>query len=153
MKDSKYSKYIITGVNPNLEDSSHREARDESGLGPEKLPTHVMWLDNKIIPGAFYAEGVWVWPECASEKNVAKPHTHDFDEIVTFFGTNWEDPHDLCGEIEFWIENEKFVMTKSFLAFIPAGLKHCPLIMRRVDRPIFHFNSGTGGGYSDKIDS
>ena len=57
MKDSKYSKYIITGVNPNLEDSSHREARDESGLGPEKLPTHVMWLDNKIIQGAFYAEG------------------------------------------------------------------------------------------------
>jgi quercetin dioxygenase-like cupin family protein len=60
MKDSKYSKYIITDVNPNLADSSHREARDESGLGPEKLPTHVMWLDNKIIPGAFYAEAVWV---------------------------------------------------------------------------------------------
>jgi hypothetical protein len=112
-----------------------------------------MWLDNKVIPGAFYVESVWIWPECASERNVAKAHTHPFDEIITFFGTNWEDPHDLSGEIELWLEDEKFVMTKNFLAFIPAGMKHCPLIVRRVDRPIFHFNVGTGAQYSDRIDS
>jgi hypothetical protein len=111
-----------------------------------------MWLDGKVIPGAFYAEAVWIWPECASERNVAKTHTHPFNEIITFFGTNWEDPHDLCGEIELWLEDEKFVMTKNFLAFVPAGMKHCPLIVRRVDRPIFHFNVGTGAQYSDKTD-
>jgi hypothetical protein len=38
-------------------------------------------------------------------------------------------------------------MTRNFLAFIPAGMKHSPLIVRRVDRPIFHFVVGTGKEY------
>jgi hypothetical protein len=152
MATSRLSKYIVTDVKRNLELSSHRTDPAESLSGPRSVPTPVMWLDSKIMPGAFYVESVWIWPECASERNVAKAHTHPFDEIVTFFGTNWDDPHDLCGEIELWLEDEKFVMTKNFLAFIPAGMKHCPLIVRRVDRPIFHFNVGTGTQYSDKTD-
>ena len=151
MKESKYSKYVITNFTPNLANSSHRTGPVESKEHPKSVPTHVMWLDSSIVPEASYVEAVWVWPECASEKNVAKPHTHDFDEFISFFGTNWDDPHDLCGEIEFWLEDEKFVMTESFLVYIPAGIKHCPLIARRVDRPIFHLNSGSGKQYIDNI--
>jgi hypothetical protein len=33
------------------------------------------------------------------------------------------------------------------MIFVPAGMKHCPLIIRRVDRPIFHFTTVTGGRY------
>lgn len=153
MPESKHSKYIVTDVKRNLALSSHRTDPTEAPADPRSVPTPVMWLDNKVIPGAFYVESVWVWPECASERNVAKPHTHPFDEVITFFGTNWEDPHDLCGEIELWLEDEKFVMTKNFLAFIPAGMKHCPLIVRRVDRPIFHFNTGQGSQYVDTIEN
>ena len=151
MPQSKYSKYIVTDVKSNLSLSSHRTDPKEAPSSPRSLPTHVMWLDNEVVPGAFYVESVWIWPECASERNVAKAHTHPFDEVITFFGTNWEDPHDLCGEIELWLEDEKFVMIKSFLAFIPAGMKHCPLIVRKADRPIFHFNTGTDAQYSDNI--
>ena len=142
----------MTDVKRNLVLSSHRIKPEEAQSGPRSLPTPVMWLDDKIIPGAFYSEAVWIWPECASERSVAKAHTHPFDEIITFFGTNWEVPYDLCGEVELWLEDEKFVMTKNFLAFIPAGMKHCPLIVRRVDRPIFHFNVGSGAQYSDQTD-
>ena len=31
------------------------------------------------------------------------------------------------------------------MVFIPAGLKHCPLILKRVDKPIFHFSVVTSG--------
>lgn len=148
----KYSKYIVTNVKPNLNLSSHRTDPTEGPIHPRSLPPHVMWLDNKVVPGAFYGESVWIWPECASERNVAKPHTYPFDEVITFFGTNWEDPHDLCGEIELWLEDEKYIMTKNFLAFIPSGMKHCPLIVRRGDRPIFHFNTGQGSQYVDTIE-
>ena len=151
MAKSRLSKYIVTDVKPNLRLSSHRTATKEMQASPRSLPTHVMWLDDEIVPGAFYSEAVWIWPECASERNVAKAHTHSFDEIITFFGTDWEDPHNLCGEIELWLEDEKFVMSKNFLAFIPAGMKHCPLIIRRVDRPIFHYNAGPGAKYSDEV--
>ena len=68
-------------------------------------------------------------------------------EIIGFFGNNSEDPYNLGGEIEFWLEDEKHIITRSSLIFVPGGMKHCPLILRRVDRPIFHFSTVTSGQY------
>lgn len=84
MYNSKYSKYIVTDVKCNLELSSHRIEPEEVLSSPRSLPTPVMWLDGNVIPGAFYSEAVWIWPECASERTVAKAPTHPFDEIITF---------------------------------------------------------------------
>ena len=53
----------------------------------------------------------------------------------------------LGGEVEFWIEDEKHMITRSCLIFIPGGMKHCPLLLTRVDRPIFHFSTVTSGEY------
>ncbi len=39
------------------------------------------------------------------------------------------------------------VFTRSCLIFVPPGVKHCPLLIRRVDRPIFHFSTVTSGRY------
>ena len=33
------------------------------------------------------------------------------------------------------------------MIFVPAGMKHCPLILRRIDRPVFHFTTVTGHKY------
>ena len=46
-----------------------------------------------------------------------------------------------------WLDNVKHVMTRSFLAYVPAGMSHCPLIVRKVERPIFHFTVGLGADY------
>ena len=77
-----------------------------------------------------------------------KPHRHDFPEVLTIFGCNPDDPSDLTGEIEFWIEDEKYILTKSFLVYIPAKVTHCPLITRRMDGPCFHYTVGPGGMYT-----
>jgi len=107
------------------------------------------------VPGSFYSECVWFMPgHDPSPEQLKKigpePHTHPFEEVITFFGTNRDDPHDLGGEIELWLEDEQFVLTKSFLAYIPAGMKHCPLRIRKVERPIFHFTLGPGQTYEGK---
>jgi hypothetical protein len=117
-------------------------------------------MDGEVIPGAFYAECTWMWPPSMKDQRprtitpeeLAKmpgiqPHTHEFPEVLTFFGTNVEDPSDLCGEIEFWLEDEKFLITKSFLAYIPAGMSHCPLKILRMDAPMFHYTVGPGEKY------
>jgi mannose-6-phosphate isomerase-like protein (cupin superfamily) len=78
-----------------------------------------------------------------------QPHKHDYDEVLCFFGTNPEDFYDLGGEAEFWIEDEKHIITRSSIVFIPAGVQHCPLSFLRVDRPIFHFTGGPGKMYFD----
>ena len=80
------------------------------------------------------------------------PHTHDFDEILGFIGSNPEDPYDLGAEIEFWIEDEQFILTRSSMIFMPSGMTHCPLNIRKVDRPVFHFfSTKTTGKYAPKL--
>ena len=57
------------------------------------------------------------------------------------------DPYDLGGEIEIWLEDEKHIIDRSALIFVPAGMVHCPLVITRVDRPIFHFTIVRGHQY------
>jgi hypothetical protein len=149
MAGLRTGRYIVTGVKPDrLFPGEGKGINDRKGA--DVTPTHVMWLDGEVMPGAFYSECVWIWPDCASEKPAALEHTHDFVEAVAFFGTDFNNPGDLCGEVEFWIDGEKNVMTESFMAYIPAGVKHCPLIVRKIKRPIFHFTVGLGSDYVRK---
>jgi hypothetical protein len=139
MAETKYGKYIITAPKANFWDEEGAQ-KD----GPDVI-TPVVYLDDKVLKGAFYVECNWFW-----KANQFSPptHTHDFDEVLTFFGTNPEDPHDLCGEVELWLDDEKHILTKSCVVFIPRGLKHCPMLVRRADRPIFHFSAGVSGKYA-----
>jgi hypothetical protein len=150
MAGRKTDKYIVTDVKADKLFPGERSGISKQHASGRATPTHVMWLDEDVIPGAFYSESVWIWPDCASEQPAAEAHQHPFTEVITFFGTDFTNPRDLCGEVELWLDGEKHVMTQSFLAFIPAGMTHCPLIVRRVDRPIFHFTVGLGGKYPER---
>ncbi len=44
---------------------------------------------------------------------------------------------------------EMHTITKSSLIFIPAGMPHMPLSLKRVDRPIFHFSVVMNPEYYD----
>ena len=154
MIDKKYSKYIVTELK--------KEVREqEEKVEPSKrLMEHVIWMDNEVLPGAFYSECVWfrpgplTSPEELRKRTGLPEHTHPWDEVLAYFGTDPNDPQDLGGEIEFWLGDEQFNLTKSFLVYIPAGIKHCPLKHIRIDRPIFHFTMGPGRMYEkDKQDN
>ncbi len=142
MAESKYAKYIITGPKANLKLAEYRIRTEDFVPGME---TRLLHLDDDVIKGAFYLSCFWFWK--GSDVVLVKPHTHDFDEVLALIGTNPEDPNDLGGEVEFWMGDEKLILTKSCLVFVPKGLKHCPFIVRRVDRPIFHFTSGPTATY------
>ncbi len=136
----KYRKYIVT-------DLKVPEEVQKNAARYAKRATRILWLDDKVIEGALYTTCAWYWKASDEGEN---GHTHDFDELIAFCGGDPENPHDLGGEVEFWIEDEKYLLTKSCLIFIPKGLRHCPLRVRRVERPIFHFTVGTGGRYLQK---
>jgi hypothetical protein len=112
----------------------------------------VTWLDDSIVPGAFYVEVVWKYKP--TPPGTGHPgHIHDdWDEAVGFHGTNPDDPFDLGGEAFFWLGDEKHIINKSCVVFIPKGLKHCPLEFTRVDRPIIHWSTGPKGGYQNGKD-
>lgn len=126
----------------------------ELKLPPEKLKTQdryrtyanrVLWMDDQVVEGAFHMNTAWYLHAAATLED--KPHVHDTDEIIGFFGNNPDEPLDLGGEIEIWLEDEAHILQKSSLIFVPAGLVHCPLILCRVDRPIFHFTTLPHGAY------
>jgi len=138
----KYDKYFLTEVN--LPVSRQKSAEENADVY-----SHIAWLDSNRIEGAFYTEVVWYYKP---RKSTVGGHTHDFDEIIAFFGSNSDDIHDLGGEVELWMGGEKHIITKSCLVFVPRGVEHCPLSFNRVDRPIFHFTAGTGGKYISSIE-
>jgi hypothetical protein len=156
MAESKYGKYICTELKKNIKLPGFRsgEILGQAPPGQRRFMNHVIWMDDEVIPGAFYSECVWFLPdqvpspERMNKGGGPQPHTHPFSEIITFFGTNFDDPHDLCGEVELWLEDEQHILTKSFLAYIPAGMKHCPLKILRIDKPMFHFTIGPGRSYA-----
>ena len=141
MAELKNSKYIVSELK--IPESKQKIAKEYA-----KYATRILWLDDKVVEGAFHMNTAWYLKATESLESV--PHTHDSDEIIGFFGNNPEDPHDLGGEIEVWLEDEKHIITRSSLIFVPAGMKHCPMILRRVDRPIFHFTTVPGGQYIKK---
>ncbi len=139
MAETKYGKYIVTQPKPASTASEEPELKDT----PDVM-TPVVYLDNTVIPGGLYAECSWFWKPTHYSP---PPHTHDFDEVLAFFGSNPENPQDLCGEVELWLDDERHLLTKSCMVFIPKGLKHCPMNIRRADRPIFHFSTGNSSNY------
>jgi hypothetical protein len=78
-------------------------------------------------------------PRSTKETPGVDAHTHEYDEILGFYGCDPYNPHDLFGEIEFWIEDETYLLTKSCTIYIPKGIRHCPLFIRVLDKPMFHF--------------
>jgi hypothetical protein len=138
MSESKYGKYVITDLV--LPEEKKRIEADYS-----KYAKRILWMDENVVEGAFHMNTAWFLN--AAETLEDKPHVHDTDEIIGFFGNDPRNPYDLGAEIEIWLEDEKQVITKSALLFVPAGMKHCPLILKRVDRPIFHFTTVTGRLY------
>jgi len=114
-----------------------------------KYARRILWLDEDVTAGAFHTNTAWY--HTAGSTMEAKAHTHDVDEIIGFFGSDPENPEDLGGEVEIWIEDDQHIITKSAMIFVPAGVKHCPLRLNRVDRPIFHFTTVTGGHYEQLL--
>jgi hypothetical protein len=138
MPDSKYGKFVVT-------DLIVPEEKKKIAVDYAKYAKRILWMDENVVPGAFHINTAWYLKAANTLED--KPHVHDTDEIIGFFGNDAENPNDLHGELEMWIEDEKHIITKSALLFIPAGMKHCPLILKRVDQPIFHFTTVPGKRY------
>lgn len=150
----KYGKYIVTELPEKLELPPEQawKARPERGMvnGRRRTMEHMVWLDSNVIPGAFYCEAVWLWPD--QERGRAQridqrkgslgvpAHTHPFPEVLSYCGTDTEHPEELYCEVELWIEKERLLLDKSFACYIPAGVKHCPLRRHNMSRPLFHYS-------------
>jgi hypothetical protein len=112
------------------------ETDDAEPKAPSEDPLRrVIYIDDRVIPGSFYVEAVWV---VGSVPKVHPEHTHpDHDEILGFVGSNMDDPENLGAEIDLVIDGKKITITKQCFIHVPAGIKHGGLCFRKIDRPVF----------------
>jgi hypothetical protein len=114
---------------------------------PEGFLKFLLWIDGKKLSGAPYMEAVWF---LSSNDTGPAGHAHDFDEIIGFIGSDPEHPEELGAEVQLVLGERIVTITKSGLFFIPRGITHSPIIVPRLDRPIYHFSGGNGGDYIRK---
>ncbi|MCX7911649.1 MAG: cupin domain-containing protein [Dehalococcoidales bacterium] len=149
--EGKYARYIMTDVDKNylasLKVPDYIEEQRRRGNYMESF--YMFHLDSNILPGGFYTDCHWILSiKGNGGLQTELAHAHDFNETLGFVGSNPYDPRSLGGEIEFWLEDERYIIDKSCLIFVPAGMKHLPLIFRRVDRPFFFWTASDSPRYS-----
>lgn len=122
-------KYFITELNePNFPPEFQERYK--------KFGRRILWMDGNMIPGAFQMNTSWY--HSAVEGSLFEEHVHPNDEMVGFFGSDSEHPEQLNGIVEFALDGELHRITKSCMIFVPGGVKHLPLNLVQVDKPIFH---------------
>jgi hypothetical protein len=135
----EYGKYVISDLL--MPESKHRIDAEY-----RKYARRVRWIDDDMVPGTFHMNTAWYLKAGPTLETTA--HVHDSDELIGFFGGDPEDPDELYGEVSIFLGEEEHIITRSTIIFVPAGLVHCPLVLNRVDKPIFHFTTVNLGQYN-----
>jgi hypothetical protein len=130
MASNKYSKYFL---------------KEPWGIPVKANPDP----DAPVYIGIGQKEPVPGWDESISQvlrpiykayTMIPKPHVHNTAEILYFIGGNPMNFKDFGAEVEFWVgegaDAEKYTITSTTWVYMPKNLPHCPLIFKRVDRPI-----------------
>ena len=66
---------------------------------------------------------------------VAEAHSHDFDQLLLFFGGDPANIGEFGGEVVIYLDGKKSVITYPASVFIPKGVMHGPLDIRKVKKP------------------
>ena len=129
MTAGKYGKYIIR--NPRVEDVAYHPIKNVKGVtSPNEI-----YLDGNLLEGSPVVVDIGWRFQIPEPDLVEWTHTHNFEEVLCFVGTDPQNPHALGAEIEFHLGDEKHTSDTATTIFIPRGLPHCPFIHKKVDRP------------------
>ena len=132
----KYAKYIVMASSPKLEAKAARGG-DLSKVDTPKLH-HILALNNAVAEGSIMVNCSWVY--AGENPGRMGAHSHPYPEVIGFAGGDPRDADNLGAELEFWMEDEKYLIDKSCLIYVPAGIKHGPIETRNLTKDIFHFD-------------
>ena len=146
MAENKYADCLVQKPGPFPPELRTERAAEGEDLIPGIKATHLMTADGSVLKDYFFVDCTWLWSGASSEP-VGEAHTHDFDHVIGLIGGYQDDPYDLDGEIIVSLDGNQETFTRSCLIFVPAGMKHLPLIFRRVDSPIFFWTASDSRNY------
>ena len=146
LAELKYSHLITTN-----KEHRHSDWVDQVPRDPDSGRI-LTWLDGDIIPGAFYYESFMALKPTLEGSFNDPPHVHEeWDEVIGMYSTNPEDTENLGGEIHLTIGDELHAITKSCAIYIPRGLQHGPLVVKKVITPILLVTTGNYPNYTQTL--
>ena len=120
-------------------------AASKYGKYLETIPFHKTPAGSLFSVGAKEMGGLklHVIYACAYKTGITgmstKPHVHKYNEAVFFIGSDPEHLDELGAEVEISIgelgKEEKHTFDKPTVLVAPAGLYHCPIVTKRIDKP------------------
>lgn len=144
--ERKYARCIIDETPAPPNDYRPGDPKEAGG-------TNVIYINNGLdgaMPNANYMDVALITKPLNT--GLFQQHAHSFDEYVTFIGTNIDKPRELDGIVEFWIEDEKYILTKTCTILIPKGVYHLPFVFHEVNSPIVFMASAAVTHYVDHRD-
>lgn len=137
MTMTKYGKYLLREP---LETSVHAE---------------VMAPILRVIGKDHFGAGDFKFTaNCISQPflMIKEPHSHDYDQVLLFIGSNLMNMGDFQAEAEIYLgeEEEKYIINSTTVLYIPKDLVHGPLNFTRVDKPLLFFSAFLGEKYERK---
>jgi hypothetical protein len=134
MADTKYSRYV---VKHDLQTGGYGPEYIYTGEGDYKSDFTIMFL--RITEPTLMEEYA---------------HSHDFDMYLYFHSFDPDNMGDLGAYIEIGLgeEREIHAITTPTSVYIPAGMIHCPLEFKRVDKPILFVHCTLASKYVKEPD-
>ncbi len=129
MADSKYGKYIIS--NPLI---TRPDGSAEGGVKGVTFPKE-LFMNTGLVKGVPTLVDIGWHFTIPDPDPVEQSHLHDFDTVSCFVGSDPKNPSHLGAVLELQLGDEKHILTKTCVIFIPKGLSHCPLVHRSIGRP------------------
>ncbi len=77
--------------------------------------------------------------------DVRHTHTHDFYELLCFLSSDPENIKDLGAEVSMCLgdEQEIHIFNTPTIISMPPGLKHCPLLVKNITKPVVFLEVST----------
>ncbi len=130
MPESKYVKYFLT----------EPELRSKTNAPGMAAPSAVVEAQTNFGANANFS---MAWRYITQPMIMDEvPHAHtQFDQFLCFFGGDLSNVFDFDADIELSLGKEREIckINKTTVVYIPKGLFHCPINIKRVGKPIlFH---------------
>jgi hypothetical protein len=111
----------------------------------------MVYLSRQQVPEAnYHLELDWV-KSIQPPGSCANEHIHDYDEVMLFWGSDYQHPQTLGGEIEFHLGGQPITINTTSGVFVPKGVPHGPLVWKKFTRPHVRMSLLLGtGDYSEK---
>ena len=141
MDNTKYGKYIIR--KPKLVNLPHHAEGKVKGF----TYPYLVYMDSELLKESPVFIDVGWRTEIPQPNPISAYHSHPFDEILLYMGSDPYNPQKLNGEIEITLEDEKHRFDTTTAIFIPQGVGHT-IKWLKVDKPVLNVGVSFQGEYT-----